>query len=115
MNILIGIFVFGLAFVLIMFLMLASVVGRVVNFLFRGRRRSDNEAPGASAYQYFGQRGANSRRRPNSRHDSYGYSQQERYSTGSDGETVIDSRGTQEANKKIFSKDEGEYVDFEEN
>ena len=109
MNILIGILVFGLAIVLIFFLMLASVIGRVMNLFFRGRRRSDNEAPGASAYQYFGQRGPNGRRR------SYGYAQQERYTTGNDRETVIDNRGTQDANKKIFSKDEGEYVDFEEN
>ena len=31
-----------------------------------------------------------------------------------DGEVVIDRRSPDEANRKIFSKNEGEYVDFEE-
>ena len=31
-----------------------------------------------------------------------------------DEETIIDRRTQQEANKKIFSKDEGEYVDYQE-
>lgn len=30
------------------------------------------------------------------------------------GETVVDSRSPQETNRKIFTKDEGEYVDYEE-
>uniref|UniRef100_A0AB33J967 DUF4834 family protein n=1 Tax=Prevotella sp. GTC17260 TaxID=3236796 RepID=A0AB33J967_9BACT len=31
-----------------------------------------------------------------------------------EGETVVDQRTSAEANQKIFSKDEGEYVDFKE-
>lgn len=32
----------------------------------------------------------------------------------SDGITIMDSRSSSEANKKIFAPDEGEYVDFDE-
>lgn len=34
--------------------------------------------------------------------------------TSSNGPTVIDRRTRQEAERKIFSRDEGEYVEFEE-
>ena len=37
-----------------------------------------------------------------------------RTTTTSDGVTIIDHRDPSEANKKIFSHDEGEYVDFKE-
>lgn len=37
-----------------------------------------------------------------------------RTATRNDGEEVIDSRNQQQADRKIFSKDEGEYVDFTE-
>lgn len=36
------------------------------------------------------------------------------YSSGRGKETVVDRRSPEEAGKKIFSKTEGEYVDFEE-
>lgn len=36
------------------------------------------------------------------------------YTNATDKETVIDRRSPDKANKKIFSKNEGEYVDFEE-
>ena len=36
------------------------------------------------------------------------------YNGKNDEETVVDQRTPQEANKKIFTKDEGEYVDFQE-
>lgn len=34
--------------------------------------------------------------------------------TTEDGDTIIDTRRPQDVNKKIFAKDEGEYVDFKE-
>lgn len=34
--------------------------------------------------------------------------------TTDSGDTIIDRRTPEEANKKIFAKDEGEYVDFKE-
>ena len=37
--------------------------------------------------------------------------QQHRYSNG---QVVVDHRNAKEANKKIFKKNEGEYVDFQE-
>lgn len=37
--------------------------------------------------------------------------QQHRYSNG---QVVVDHRNAEEANKKIFKKNEGEYVDFQE-
>lgn len=39
---------------------------------------------------------------------------QRRYGNDSQDEVIYDSRTPEEANKKIFSKNEGEYVDFEE-
>lgn len=40
--------------------------------------------------------------------------QRARTTTTDDGETIIDTRPTDEVNKKIFPKDEGEYVDYVE-
>jgi len=37
-----------------------------------------------------------------------------RHSAGSQEDTIIDRRSPEEMKKKIFSKNEGEYVDFEE-
>lgn len=38
---------------------------------------------------------------------------QQRTTTTDSGETIIDTRSQEEVNQKIFSKDEGEYVDYE--
>lgn len=38
----------------------------------------------------------------------------QRTSTTPDGETIIDQRDPETANRKIFDKDEGEYVKFKE-
>lgn len=47
--------------------------------------------------------------------DAHGTFYQHTYSQGNDQkETVVDKRDKKAANKKIFSPDEGEYVDFEE-
>ena len=37
-----------------------------------------------------------------------------RRTTTDDGETIIDNRSQQQAGQKIFTQDEGEYVDYEE-
>ncbi|MDO4160388.1 MAG: DUF4834 family protein [Prevotellaceae bacterium] len=42
-----------------------------------------------------------------------GYNGQQRRAT-SDDDVIIDSRNPDDANRKIFSDNEGEYVDFEE-
>jgi len=49
-----------------------------------------------------------------SRHASGGSQRHETRSSTSDEEVIIDSRTSDKANRKIFSDDEGEYVDFEE-
>lgn len=47
--------------------------------------------------------------------DKGGYAQShQRSTTTANGDTIIDTRNQEQANKKIFSKDEGEYVDFKE-
>lgn len=38
----------------------------------------------------------------------------QRTTTTDSGDTIIDTRSQEQANKKIFSKDEGEYVDYTE-
>ena len=48
-------------------------------------------------------------------HKSGGSSQSTRRTTRTaDGVTIVDNRDPNEANKKIFAQDEGEYVDFKE-
>ena len=37
-----------------------------------------------------------------------------RRTTSDDGETIIDNRSQQQADQKIFTQDEGKYVDYEE-
>lgn len=44
-----------------------------------------------------------------------GQNRQRRQQTTSDGVTIEDRRDPTRANKKIFARDEGEYVDFTEN
>lgn len=39
---------------------------------------------------------------------------QQRTTTTDSGETIIDTRTEEQVNQKIFSKDEGEYVDYKE-
>lgn len=39
--------------------------------------------------------------------------EQQRTTTTDSGETIIDTRSQKQVNQKIFSKDEGEYVDYE--
>lgn len=46
-----------------------------------------------------------------SRQDSY---RQRRTTTTGSGETIIDTRSPEQTQRKIFSKDEGEYVDYKE-
>lgn len=48
------------------------------------------------------------------RHANGGSQRRETRSRASDEEVIIDSRTSDKANRKIFSDDEGEYVDFEE-
>lgn len=43
-----------------------------------------------------------------------GSSRQQRTTTTDSGETIIDTRSQEDANRKIFSRDEGEYVDYKE-
>ena len=40
--------------------------------------------------------------------------QQHTHTTTENGDTIIDNRSEQQANRKIFSKNEGEYVDYKE-
>ena len=47
------------------------------------------------------------------RHSTQQQERQRTYRSDS-GETVVDYRNTQETDRKIFTKDEGEYVDYEE-
>ena len=42
------------------------------------------------------------------------HQRQHHKSAGNRNQTVVDHRNSAEANKKIFTKEEGEYVDFEE-
>lgn len=97
----------GLLFVLLFFLLLLVIVAVVVaRFLFRGMRMFRDAVHSAGG----GKAGAGSggsRRAGTGRRGS-------RSSGGADGETVIDTRPAEVGRRKIFSADEGEYVDYEE-
>ncbi|ETD16014.1 MULTISPECIES: DUF4834 family protein [Prevotellaceae] len=61
-------------------------------------------------YSQIHQAADNFRRQMNKHHHHSSHT----HSEAGDEETIIDRRTLQEANKKIFSKDEGEYVDYQE-
>lgn len=46
--------------------------------------------------------------------NSFARRDEQRETTTDNGDTIVDSRNQQQANKKIFAQDEGEYVDFKE-
>lgn len=77
------------------------------------RRRTESGAYGNSGKQgstYGGNRSANG----NNGHGSYDSGSRQRTTTTSSGDVVEDRRSEYEINRKIFTKEEGEYVDFEE-
>lgn len=90
MGIIKFLFIFGLLILLVFVLMGATVVMRIVNSVRKAFRQQDSQQ------------------------DAGGYARQHRYETYGDEEKVIDKRSPQEANRKIFADNEGEYVDYEE-
>lgn len=74
----------------------------VFKFLFRVKQMS----------KQFGANGG-FQQQQRSQHRSQQRSQQRTNATSAD-ETLYDSRSTEDRNKKIFAKEEGEYVDYEE-
>jgi hypothetical protein len=87
-------FVFVIALV-----MTAVVVYRLYRRLRKNMRDFTNQAMG----------GFTASSQEDAAHESYSSS-----STTDAGDTIIDTRSPQDVNKKIFAKDEGEYVDFKE-
>lgn len=73
----------------------------VFKFLFRVKQMS----------KQFGANGGFQQQR--SQHRSQQRAQQRTNATSAD-ETLYDSRSTEDRNKKIFAKEDGEYVDYEE-
>lgn len=55
---------------------------------------------------------ASSQEDSHSQHTTSHHQQNQKYSDCD--EVIVDERSPEEANRKIFSKDEGEYVDFKE-
>lgn len=86
-------FVFVIALV-----MTAAVVYRLYRRLRKNMRDFTNQAMG----------GFTASSQEDAAHESYSSS------TTDAGDTIIDTRSPQDVNKKIFAKDEGEYVDFKE-
>lgn len=74
----------------------------VFKFLFRVKQMS----------KQFGANGG-FQQQQRSQHRSQQRAQQRTNATSAD-ETLYDSRSTEDRNKKIFAKEEGEYVDYEE-
>lgn len=89
---------FILEFLLIVFLVAFAIVAFAV---WRAWRRVHN------AVNHFNEQFGGSAQQQQS-------ATQQRTTTTDTGETIIDTRSEEQANQKIFSKDEGEYVDYEE-
>lgn len=104
---------------LVVIFIMVFVAGVVAYFMHRVRsvtqqfrQASGQGANGQRTYRH----GANSQR-ANSQRDSAGSTDSGSDSRGGSGgvaEELYDERSPREANRKIFAKDEGEYVDFEE-
>lgn len=88
---------FILEFLLIVFLVAIAVAAFTI---WRAWRRVHN------AVNQFNQQFGSSAQQQNSS------GQQHRTTTTDSGETIIDTRTEEQANQKIFGKDEGEYVDY---
>lgn len=74
----------------------------VFKFLFRVKQMSKQFGPNGGYQQQ-----QRSQRRSQQR-------AQQRTNNASADETLYDSRSTEDRNKKIFAKEEGEYIDYEE-
>ena len=74
----------------------------VFKFLFRVKQMS----------KQFGANGGYQQQQRSQRHSQQ--RAQQRTNNASADETLYDSRSTEDRNKKIFAKEEGEYVDYEE-
>ncbi|NPD91898.1 DUF4834 family protein [Xylanibacter muris] len=96
----------GLLFLLVIFIVIIAVVMVIVfSLIFKGIRmfrKMTHGNPGSPfTSEGFG-------------HDSRNSQDKASWTTGN-GETLIDTRDTKHAGRKIFSADDGEYVDFKEN
>jgi hypothetical protein len=74
--------------------------------------RGDGDGPQFDK-DYFKGSGHHGQYRPNGQQQQQQQKQQRRTTT-SEGVTIIDERGHEKSQRKIFEKDEGEYVDFVE-
>lgn len=87
---------FGFLFIIIIAILLIglSIVGTVIRTIFGlGGRRSTDTNPNGKGYSF------NDNQQPDTSHNE---------------ETTYEERAPHPKRKKLFSKDEGEYVDFEE-
>ena len=79
------------------------------------RRMSDKHYRGEGPQfdkDYFKGSGSSRQYRPNGQQDAQ--RRQQRTTTTASGVTIIDERSQEETKRKIFTQDEGEYVDFVE-
>lgn len=94
---------FGFLFIIIIAILLIglSIVGTVIRTIFGlgGRRSTDTNANGRGNYQSGRGYSFNDNQQPDTSHNE---------------ETTYEERAPHPKRKKLFSKDEGEYVDFEE-
>ena len=89
-----------IGFILLFFVAVVAIVVLKIYSGFRRLRQAMKKGGGS------GDNGASSKHNTQYSH---------RTTRTSDGTTIIDRRSPEEANKKIFAPDEGEYVDFTEN
>lgn len=97
--------ILGFLFVIIIAILLIglSIIGTVLRSIFglNGRRHTSS----STTYQY-----GNANRQPN----GYSYNDSRETSNSSSNEAEPEEGELHPRHKKLFSKDEGEYVDFEE-
>lgn len=104
----------GLLLILLLVLAAVLVVAMIAVRLLSGGIRMVRDAAKAAAEAATGSRHtAGSHRREHTAGRQDGHTAGRCHTTAS-GETVIDSRDPQTADRRIFADNEGEYVDFEE-
>lgn len=114
----------GILFILLFIIIFIAIVAMiVVRFVYRGINRLRDAARSAMGMDTDDMTGSGNRgwrttyswgNGTSDNHNRSSSSGHTRRTQTTAGTTIIDKRNPEYANRKIFAKDEGEYVDFEE-
>lgn len=104
----------GLLFILLLVIVFIAVVALIVVRTVFNTIHKVRDAARSAMGMDTESKGSNAGERYNNGSARGGNATQGRRTRTTSGETIIDTRNPEHANRKIFAKDEGEYVDFRE-